>query len=492
MRTESSSRSFRGVGHFIFAILIMWFYGGQVCPLVESLSLKAWFIELLIIFSVFYFIRNGIEDRFVQKVTYAQKTIRQFKFEIIIALLIGITITLSNQMLYQFSPIESGLKMILGTLTLGFFMAVDMALKRERTIYQEMVENDQVMLVDKYFFPMTYKFALVASFTAITVAIIIILVIFKDIAWITQTNFTDINMARWSVLKEILFITSILLIHIFNLIISYAKNLNLAVEKENNTLEQVANGNLDSHVVVSSNDEFGVMAQYTNIMIEKLSKRTLEVHQTRDVTIMALASLAETRDNETGAHILRTQAYVKAVANKLKLHDKFKDYLDETTIELLFKSAPLHDIGKVGVPDNILLKPGRLDFDEFEIMKKHTIYGKEALERASNDLQGNNFLKIAQQIAHSHHEKWDGSGYPLGLSGENIPIPGRLMAIADVYDALISKRVYKSAFSHEKALSIIKKGRGNHFDPDVHDAFFEIENEVIHIAKKFGNETDKP
>ncbi len=215
METELSSKSNRIGGHFIFAVLIMWFYGGQVCPLVETLSLTTWFIELLIIFTLFYFIRLRIENRFIQRAPYPKKVIRQFKFEIFLATLAGITIAILNQIFYQFSPIESGFKMILGTFTLGFFMAVDMALLRERTIYQEMLKTKQVMLIDKYFFPMTHKFALVASFTAITVSTIIILVIFKDIAWITESSIADADLARWSVLKEILFITLVLLIHIY-------------------------------------------------------------------------------------------------------------------------------------------------------------------------------------------------------------------------------------------------------------------------------------
>ena len=209
----------------------------------------------------------------------------------------------------------------------------------------------------------------------------------------------------------------------------------------------------------------------------KQKKMTAELLKMQDVTILAMAAIAETRDNETGAHITRTQRYVSLLAEYLKQNSKYKKYLSQETIELMRKSSPLHDIGKVGIPDSILLKPGKLDKDEFEEMKKHTIYGKDALSIAEAELGTNSFLEIAKEIAFTHHEKWDGSGYPNGIKGEEIPLSGRLMAIADVYDALINKRVYKDAFSHETAKNIILEGRGTHFDPEIVDAFMILEKE---------------
>jgi putative two-component system response regulator len=221
---------------------------------------------------------------------------------------------------------------------------------------------------------------------------------------------------------------------------------------------------------------------------QEVARRTEEVRDIQDVTILTMASLAETRDNETGNHIIRTQHYVKLLAVQLQHHPRFADYLTDDTIALLFKSAPLHDIGKVGIPDKILLKPGKLDADEFELMKTHPALGKAAIESAENRLGKNvPFLRCAKEIAYSHQEKWDGSGYPQGLVGDAIPISARLMAIADVYDALISKRVYKPPFSHDMALGILKEGRGQHFDPDVVDAFFEISEQCDAIARQHAN-----
>jgi len=203
----------------------------------------------------------------------------------------------------------------------------------------------------------------------------------------------------------------------------------------------------------------------------EVARRMTENQLAQDASIHALARLAETRDPETGNHILRTQQYVRRLGQLLCRHPRFAP-LDEHTIELLAKSAPLHDIGKVGIPDHILLKPGRLDAAEWEIMKTHAALGAEAIERVERDArQPLEFLAVAKQIARHHHERWDGHGYPDGLKGEAIPLPARLMALADVFDALISRRVYKPALPHARARDIIASSRGSHLDPDVVDAF---------------------
>jgi PAS domain S-box-containing protein len=218
----------------------------------------------------------------------------------------------------------------------------------------------------------------------------------------------------------------------------------------------------------------------------EVARRMRQLALIQDVTIMAMASLAETRDNETGNHIRRTQNYVKALALELRRRGGPAGALDDTAIELLYKSAPLHDIGKVGIPDAILLKPGKLTPEEFEVMKTHTTLGRDAILAAEKLLdEPNSFLQFAREIAHYHQEKWDGSGYPEGLRGEQIPLSARLMAVADVYDALISRRVYKPAFPHEKAVAIIGEGRGTHFDPEIADAFLAIAGEFRDIARRY-------
>ena len=224
-----------------------------------------------------------------------------------------------------------------------------------------------------------------------------------------------------------------------------------------------------------------------NFLENEVKKRTAEINAIQDVTIQAMASLAETRDNDTGNHIRRTQSYVKVLAEKMRSHPRFIHFLDDDqVIDALFKSAPLHDIGKIGIPDKILLKPGRYEPEEFEVMKKHPELGRNAILHAEQQLGIEvPFLKYAKEIAYAHQEKWDGSGYPLGIKGEQIPISARLMAVADVYDALISRRVYKESMSHQEAVKIILEGRGTHFDPDIVDGFLEIESNFMEIAAKY-------
>lgn len=207
-----------------------------------------------------------------------------------------------------------------------------------------------------------------------------------------------------------------------------------------------------------------------------------------DVTLLAIGSLSGAQNNETRNHILRTAHFVRILAEQLKDTLRFRDILTPDYIQLLFKSAPLHDIGKTVVPDSILLKPGKLTDEEFEEIKKHTNYGRDAILSAERQLNVSApFLEMVREIAGSHHEQWDGTGYPQGLAGKEIPIPARLMGVADVYDALVTYRIYKPAFSHEIAVEIIKGGHGSQFDPDVVDAFLATEVAFNKIALEFSD-----
>lgn len=229
------------------------------------------------------------------------------------------------------------------------------------------------------------------------------------------------------------------------------------------------------------------LKQYQDHLQELVQQGIRKQENIQRVTIEALAILAEYRDNETGGHIKRTRSYVRLLAQKLQNHDHFKSYLSNENIKLLYTSAPLHDIGKVGIQDSILLKPGPLTDDEMEIMKKHAYYGYQTLNDAEKKLDGESFLTIAKEMAYTHHERYDGQGYPRGLCGEDIPIPGRLMAVADVYDALISQRIYKKPMSHSKAVSIIVSERGKAFDPDVTDCFAAESESFRQIAIKYAD-----
>ncbi|MBW7833709.1 MAG: two-component system response regulator [Simplicispira suum] len=241
---------------------------------------------------------------------------------------------------------------------------------------------------------------------------------------------------------------------------------------------------VQTHLALKATADF--LRDKSAYLEREVALRTLEVQAIQDVTIMAMASLAETRDDETGNHVRRTQLYVKVLAERLRSHPRFEGVLSSRMIELLYKSAPLHDIGKIGVADYLLLKPGKLTESEFETVKQHSRLGRKAIESAERRLGMRvPFLNVAKEMAGSHHERWDGAGYPEGLAGDAIPMPARLMSLADVYDAIISQRVYKSAGTHEQACVAIVKGRGTQFDPDMVDAFIDVAEEFRSIALRF-------
>jgi putative two-component system response regulator len=221
----------------------------------------------------------------------------------------------------------------------------------------------------------------------------------------------------------------------------------------------------------------------------EIVRRGQQLIAAQGATIGALCALAEVRDGETGNHIRRTQHYLGALAERMRSHPRFSVFLDEETIQLLFKCAPLHDIGKVAIPDAILQKPGKFTPEEWAIMQRHPQYGRDAIARAAEELHGEEgaFLQHAMDIAWCHHECWNGSGYPRGLAGEAIHISARLMAVADAYDALISRRVYKRPFSHDEAMAMIVSSRGSRYDPDVVDTFLEVQEAFQAIASHYSD-----
>ena len=223
-----------------------------------------------------------------------------------------------------------------------------------------------------------------------------------------------------------------------------------------------------------------LLSNYQKELELEVAKKTEELKQAFERikaasldTIYRLSMASEYKDEDTGAHIKRMSRYSAAVARRLGL--------DENTIEIILYAAPMHDVGKIGIPDQILMKPGKLNQKEWKIMKQHTVIGAKILEGSDAE-----FIRLGETIAQTHHEKWDGSGYPNNLNGTEIPIAGRVTAIADVFDALTSKRPYKKPFSVEKSLVIISEGKGSHFDPDVVDAFFAIQDEILTIKNEYG------
>jgi PAS domain S-box-containing protein len=239
-------------------------------------------------------------------------------------------------------------------------------------------------------------------------------------------------------------------------------------------------------------DTKGLPIGYRGVLRDRTEKKKMEmdllesyrkVHEARSATILGLAKLAEYRDEGTGTHLERIREYARILAVQLSQNPKFNDWVDQQYIDDIYQSSILHDIGKVGTPDALLLKPGGLTDEEFTIIKRHTIMGGNALKAIESQIEGKSFLAMGKEIAYNHHEKWDGSGYPRGLKGEAIPLSARIIAVADVYDALTTKRFYKKAYSHEKAKAMIIRLKGKHFDPEIVEAFIAIEAEFNRVRK---------
>ncbi len=243
---------------------------------------------------------------------------------------------------------------------------------------------------------------------------------------------------------------------------------------------------IETHLRLKASSDF--LRDRAGFLEQEVNRRARDVIAIQDATVMSMASLAETRDVDTGHHIRRTQHFVRILAEKLSQCEGFADILTPDFITLLFRLAPLHDIGKVGIPDHILMKPGPLTSDEFSIMKTHTTLGASVLEFSEKLLaEPIPFFIHAKELTRSHHERWDGKGYPDGLSGTAIPLSARLMAVADVYDALSARRVYKAPFPPEKTLQIMREGRGTQFDPQITDIFFQSYDDIHEIAAHWGD-----
>jgi PAS domain S-box-containing protein len=240
-------------------------------------------------------------------------------------------------------------------------------------------------------------------------------------------------------------------------------------------------------------DSRGLLIGYRGVLRDRTEKKKMEmdllesyrkVHEARTATILGLAKLAEYRDEGTGTHLERIREYARIITQELAMNPKFSGRIDQQYIDDIYQSSILHDIGKVGTPDALLLKPGELTKEEFDIIKRHTLMGGNAIKAIESQIEGKSFLAMGREIAFNHHEKWDGSGYPRGLKGEAIPLSARIIALADVYDALTTKRFYKEAYSHDKAKNMIIGLKGNHFDPEVVNAFFAVQEKFNRVRKE--------
>ncbi|WP_298940259.1 HD domain-containing phosphohydrolase [uncultured Psychromonas sp.] len=479
----NASRTFK---LYILAAILFGIYGGRVCPFLATLTVSEVFVHVSITFSILLLVRHFLLPHHT-----LNKQIKQIKLDTLCFFIVSLPLAVYYNVVYDFG-LDSNVKIVFGMALFGFFTGCLLQLSAKLAQMDEMEKTDQ------FEFEFSgQRHSLINQMIWLVVLLLVILtaalsmVAVKDIFWLKHNpELVMDGSGQISVIKELIYIAALVTGYAMAVMFLWSKVIKRILLSQECALKRVSEGSIGARLPIFSYDEFGSTASLTNKMLDSLEFAQHEVKTTRDVAIVSLSALAESRDNETGAHILRTQEYVKALAENLSESSAYAALLTPSYIELLYKSAPLHDVGKVGIPDNILLKPGKLTDDEFEIMKGHAQIGADALSTAEKQLGSSSFLEIAKEIALSHHEKWNGSGYPNQLSGESIPLSGRLMALADVYDALISKRVYKPAFSHQEAKDIIMKGEGSHFDPAVVKAFIAIENKFVAIAADFQDKAE--
>ncbi len=456
-------------------------YGSRVCPMLETLTTKEIFTHVSLVFIGLFLVRHFFlsNHKLVTQHRFAELDTKLF-------FVASLPFAAYYNLLYDF-PLDSNFKVVFGMTLFGYLTGTILQLSSKLKCF------DHLMMKDKEQFQLSgtrrslvKQLVGLMSFLLIALATMLTMVAVKDIFWLEHNpeRFFD-GTGTISIIKEFAYLTVVLGGYLASILYLWTQLMQKVLATQEASLLAVAQGDISQRVPIFEHDEIGSMAHLTNQMLDSLQAMQTEVLNTRDVAIVSLSTLAESRDNETGAHIRRTQNYVKALACHLSRTEKYSSLLTPDYIDILLKSAPLHDVGKVGIPDSVLLKPGKLTDEEFEIMKGHAEIGANALSIAEQHLGSSSFLDVAKEIALTHHEKWDGNGYPNQLKGEEIPLSGRLMALADVYDALISKRVYKPAFSHEKAKTIILEGNGAYFDPEIVQAFLEVEEEFKRIAAKF-------
>lgn len=374
----------------------------------------------------------------------------------------------------NYADLVSNSKVFLGCITFGFFTACDMALERQKLIAESPDLIDWNIESTKVAFSITAKLTSVAVFSLIFMTSIMFLVFLKDLYGFIDLEQDDYSQGGFLFLQEMLFVGFVILVEMLNLIVSFCRNLKQFFHNQNASMEAVSKGNLDQHVYISSQDEFSVMGRYTNWMIEMLKKRNRELETARREIVVRLGRAAEYRDNETGMHVIRMSNYSAALARAVKL--------PEEQCDLILQASPMHDVGKIGIRDNVLLKPDKLDNEEWINMKTHVDIGVSILSGGDSKI-----IQLAQEIAATHHEKYDGTGYPNGLKGEDISIAGRIVPICDVFDALTSVRPYKKAWTVEDAIELLIREKGKHFDPDLVDKFVSILPEILEIRARYSD-----
>ncbi len=389
----------------------------------------------------------------------------------------GAVIGIVNTVFHGF-PAASGLKAMLGFVTIGVFAGVDQAFVQTRIRFEQ---GGMPSFPTKPRSPFAVRLGL--SFGLVT-ALVIGIISLLLLRGIEDGRIRDPQSFRRLAI-EFAFVFAVILCYVANAARGAEKLLAKAVSEQVQTLGEARDGRAQRRAVIGTQDEIGFVSAEINHLLDELDRAHETTTRTNDAIMKALIGLAGARDNETGDHLQRTQRYVGILCSQLAGHPEYAATLTPSAIADIVSAAPLHDIGKVAVPDAILRKPGRLTSDEYEVMKTHVSHGLAVINKVIADVGVTPYLAAARDVIAGHHEHWNGAGYPFGLKGAEIPLAGRVMALADVYDALRSERIYKAAMTHEEARQTLIDGAGTQFDPLVVAAFLVVEPQFDRIATSF-------
>jgi len=450
------------IAHHTVAAILLTVYGTSVCNFIGSLHPLLWLSTVSGVIAIQAIARAVAYPRFVASTPSGDQPLRAFLLEVALfaagALLVG-----AINFLWHGFPPGSAVKSAVGFVGVGIFAATDQAiLHLLRRFETGGLQNDKPVVR----WPLVYRLAgLAAAILVFSIAVVGLLLL-----RIIEDGAVADRETKLLIATELTFVALVFAGYLTNLLRNVGRLLNRSLKEQIEALQLAKTSLSARRAVVATEDELGWIAAEINGMLDQLVHKSSEAARANDAMLRGLLSLASTRDNETALHIKRTQAYVRILAQDL-MRSEPQLGLTADDVAQLSAAAPLHDIGKVAIPDAILRKPGKLSADEFAIMQSHVTAGVTVIDTVISEVGNMPFLSTARGLIASHHEKFDGTGYPEGLSGDSVPLPARIMAVADVYDALRSKRVYKPALSHEAAAEIIFQSAGSHFDPVVVEAF---------------------
>jgi response regulator RpfG family c-di-GMP phosphodiesterase len=464
----------RSALHHMIAAALLTVYGYHVCNFVSGLAVAAWLSALAPILLLQWVARTALARSYVSAAAVGSRPRLAFLIEASAFAIGGALLGAINVLIYGFPP-GSGVKVGLGFFTVGLFAGADAAIARNLARFDDGGLKPAEL-------PHRAPFALRAGLVAATImslltaiSSLLVLRAFEELTTGGRSGFLRVAL-------ELLFVLAVFMGYSFNLVRGLGNVIGRALREQIETLKASHGTVSDRRAVVATTDEFGLITREINVLLDALETNNRDASRANESMIRGLVTLAGARDNETGRHLQRTQRYVELIAQQLAADPAHAAKLSPQTIQLMRAAAPLHDIGKVGVPDRVLRKPGPLDAEEFALMRNHVGLGLGVLDDIVVDVGPTPFLEMARDVIAGHHERWDGRGYPHGLAGEAIPLAGRIMAVADVYDALRSPRVYKPAMAREEAKRVIMESGGTHFDPQVVVAFLLVEPEIARTA----------